>query len=736
MHASHPAITRLDQASDLTVDLVGAKARNLSILRRAGLAVPDGLVVTVDGAVHDPSMGVHLAALGPGPFAVRSSGTAEDGSSRSQAGRYDTDLDVSLDQVVDVAHRCRTAAASLDGPDAPPIALLVQPMVAARVAGVAFTADPVTGDRRTTVVTGVTGLGDRLVGGQVDGDEWEAVGRRVRRRRGDGSLDRTVVRRVLQTCEAVSGVIDGPLDIEWAWDGDRVWVLQARPITGLPPEVDWTPPAKGVYSRTFRFGEWISEPVSTSFEDWALTRMEARLHALHRETFGQIAPLPHHVVVNGWYFYSLNFLPVPGASARRSLPHILRKALADPRRVSVMLPPTARFGFRLHEEEWRADLLPRYRLAAADAASRVESATPAELLGLVDELADLAGEYFAAVTVVAGSAYKVESELGALWQRHLRDLAESHVVLLQGLGPTAPPPDVPPDIESLDWIHPSITDAPGIRIDPNREAMATRRVATTEAAIARLAPKPRRQRTFLRLLADAQHLAPVREAQVRELPRPWPVMRRAVMRLGEHLQAAGLLEEAADVFHLRRMEIAAAAEAAELAPVGERAGTDLRAVVSGRRAARSAALALVPPMMIGRVPLMVRVMFKQTGLRMGATHSERALLQGVPASPGRATGPVRLIRGTADFDRFQDGDVLVAPLTTPAWTPLLARASAVVTDIGSGLAHASIVARELGVPAVVGTGDATARLHDGQLVTVDGARGTVEALVDPSRTSG
>ena len=103
-------------------------------------------------------------------------------------------------------------------------------------------------------------------------------------------------------------------------------------------------------------------------------------------------------------------------------------------------------------------------------------------------------------------------------------------------------------------------------------------------------------------------------------------------------------------------------------------------------------------------------------------------LVGMPASPGRASGPARVIRTPEEFDRLQPGDVLVAPATTPAWTPLFARAAAVVTDTGSPLAHASLAAREYGIPAVVGTGNATAHLQDGQVVLVDGNTGLVEVL--------
>ena len=83
------------------------------------------------------------------------------------------------------------------------------------------------------------------------------------------------------------------------------------------------------------------------------------------------------------------------------------------------------------------------------------------------------------------------------------------------------------------------------------------------------------------------------------------------------------------------------------------------------------------------------------------------------------------MRGPDDFAAFADGDVLVAKATAPAWTPLFARAAAVVTDGGTLAAHASLVAREYGIPAVVGTGDATRRLHTGQHVTVDGTTGVV-----------
>jgi phosphoenolpyruvate synthase/pyruvate phosphate dikinase len=100
-------------------------------------------------------------------------------------------------------------------------------------------------------------------------------------------------------------------------------------------------------------------------------------------------------------------------------------------------------------------------------------------------------------------------------------------------------------------------------------------------------------------------------------------------------------------------------------------------------------------------------------------------LKGVAASAGKVTAAACVLHGPEDFGRMRPGNVLVAVITTPAWTSLFAMASAVVTDIGGPLSHGSIVAREYGIPAVMGTGVATKRIRDGQMITVDGEAGTV-----------
>ncbi|MFB4278173.1 PEP/pyruvate-binding domain-containing protein [Nonomuraea sp. MTCD27] len=112
---------------------------------------------------------------------------------------------------------------------------------------------------------------------------------------------------------------------------------------------------------------------------------------------------------------------------------------------------------------------------------------------------------------------------------------------------------------------------------------------------------------------------------------------------------------------------------------------------------------------------------------VGVPGTSAAALTGTPGSRGTVTGTARIVRGPGDFARVRPGDILVCPFTDPAWTPLLRIAAGVVTETGGVLSHAAIVAREHAIPAVLGVPNATDRLHDGTVITVDGTTGTVTA---------
>jgi phosphohistidine swiveling domain-containing protein len=737
--ASGPLVVPLDQAASmgLSADRIGSKAANLAQLAAAGFPIPPGFVIPTDAFTDWPQLRKALPAavsnLGDGPLAVRSSAAAEDLAGASYAGLYESFLDVDRDQLADAVRRCWASATShrvttyqqhhQQPQERPAMAVLVQRMVHPDAAGVAFTANPVTGARDEVVVTAVRGLGERLVGGEASGDQWVIRhGQAACIRPTEHAITADQALAVAALARRVEHHFAAPQDLEWALADNRLWLLQARPMTALPEPVDWTPPAPGFWMRNFRLGEWLPEPMTPLFADWLLERLEDGYLQATRFSTGAALVFPH-AAINGWYYtatprlspLTLLFVLVAG---RGRLVRFLRHAVLGPGR-----DPVTADRRLLHKlaEEWRQELLPRYQQAVLEGERQLETASPSELVGLVDAVGVLAGEYLWSLSVVGGSAWKMEGALARFYGQHLAATVGNSVQqLLAGLPGTQP--ELPPyAVQSLDWAHPTAGELgwqPPQPSDRHRELAGHRERLTARCAAA-LADRPPLQERFLGLVDVAQRYAVLREQQARQFTLAWPLLRRCALRLGEQLRTGGVIERAEDVFFLTRAELDHRCSFQE--------------AVHRRRAVWERQRRLLAPLTIGRPPRLVQRELLATvdAVRTSGPVAEGAVV-GQPASPGRATGPVRLVTGPGDFDRFQPGEVLVARATAPAWTPLFARAAAVVTDGGTLAAHASLVAREYGIPAVVATGDATSRLSDGQRVTVDGGAGTVHPQHGPT----
>ena len=259
---------------------------------------------------------------------------------------------------------------------------------------------------------------------------------------------------------------------------------------------------------------------------------------------------------------------------------------------------------------------------------------------------------------------------------------------------------------------------------------------------------PRRGAAFIRLLRWAQNAAPIREDALADVGLAWPLLRRMLFELGQRLVDSGVIAGPDDVFWLRHQELKTAVEFGLAAPdarktaeirdtqgVPEPPGAPAAVAITGAaRPVRAAAVEERKMLWRGQAkaaaPQLLpdsRWMERAFGKMMPAGPQDQAgdVIKGIGASAGRVTAPARVLRGPQDFALMVPGEVLVARITTPAWTSLFAMASAVVTDVGGPLSHSSIVAREYGIPAVLGTGVATQRLTSGQRIRVDGDAGTV-----------
>ena len=320
----------------------------------------------------------------------------------------------------------------------------------------------------------------------------------------------------------------------------------------------------------------------------------------------------------------------------------------------------------------------------------------------------------------------------ARFQEHLRRFG--HAVYNLDFVSPVPADDPSPLLETVKYYLRGQGNDPYER----QRLSAARREDETSRIIARLGP--RRRAAFLRLLRWAQNAAPIREDALADVGLAWPLLRRMLFELGRRLVGSAVIAEPADVFWLRHRELRSAVEfglagpgtPAAVAITGAdrpvRAGAVEERKMLWRGQAKAAAPQLLPES---------RWMERAFGSMMPAGPQDQLgdVIKGAGASAGQVTAPARVLSGPQDFDRMVPGDVLVARITTPAWTSLFAMASAVVTDVGGPLSHSSIVAREYGIPAVLGTGVATQRLTSGQRIRVDGDAGTV-TIEHPAATQG
>ncbi len=290
-------------------------------------------------------------------------------------------------------------------------------------------------------------------------------------------------------------------------------------------------------------------------------------------------------------------------------------------------------------------------------------------------------------------------------------------------------------IYDLDFARPLPLDEPlplleafklfvsGKGADPHarQQKSVQRREEAVQVALGKL--KGLKLRIFRWTLRLAQSFTRLREDSIFDIGLGYPVLRSLLHELGVRFAAAGAIHDPGDIYWLERLEVEHAAAALEHGQPLQNLTVDIQRRKAEWRARKQAS----PP---HQLPPKSRVM----GVKMDAflpTSAEEqvgSIIKGVAASPGQVTAAARLLLGTEDFSQMQPGEILVAEITTPAWTPLFAMASGVVTDIGGPLSHGSIVAREYGIPAVLGTGVATQRIRSGQTITVDGSTGTVTIL--------
>lgn len=875
------------------VALVGGKGANLGEMAGAGLPVPSGFCITtaayeqvaseagleavLNARVENASTPAQLAELAqaarvciqratipasiaasiadayrflgdgePIPVAVRSSATAEDLAFASFAGQQETYLNVvGSEAVLDAVRHCWAslwtdravsyrASLGLDQRSVQ-LAVVVQRMVEAEVAGVLFTANPVTGKRRQAVIDANPGLGEAVVSGATNPDHFvvqtvsgEIVERRlgdkrivikgtanggtIRTESTDGSntacLSDAQVRDLAQLGTRVEAHYGTPQDIEWAIDAtEKLWLTQSRPITTLYPLPASAPDNdeelrvyfslnvfQGVFRpltpmgiATFRFiGSTVAGLFGLTPRD-RLSGPSILIESGFRLFFDVTAALRTRIgrtaligamgfaeARSGVLFQQLT------ADSRLSLKRMPRwrmirafGSLAAKTRVPFYIIQALRKPSTAVERLQRA----RAGLEALKATSPESlAANPADRLQALEQLVtERVERLFRTFPPALGSG------LGSLGLAHR--LLEGIVtddelqVVLRAL-PHNPTTEMDLDLWTLSrQVAADTTAARHVReTPPERLSQEYRRgtlpsvlqqglvaflfryghrgVAEIDLGLSRWSEDPTHilgvlanylQLDDLALAPDVQFRRGAREAEamvaeltqrarrkgrlrgvlvgffltraramagLREMPKFCLVLLLAYIRevlqsIGKDLVEAGRLESGEDIFFLTLQEAHAAL-----------AGEDMHDIVRQRRAGYEQELQRrhVPRVLLsdGTEP---------TPTVSDATETQ-GMLRGTPASPGSVTGRARVI-----FDPtgayLEPGEILVAPSTDPGWTPLFLTAGGLVMEMGGAISHGAVVAREYGIPAVVGVAGATEHITTGQEITVDGTAGKV-----------
>ncbi|PJE94630.1 phosphoenolpyruvate synthase [Streptomyces carminius] len=829
---------RLDELSRLDPgDRAGISALSAEIRRSIeGIDVPGELAAEIARA---------LGRLGgQAACAVRSSATAEDSPTASFAGQHDTYLNVvGAEAVLRHIGRCwaslfteRAVTYRLhNGFDhrAARMAVVVQRMVPPYAAGILFTADPVTGDRRTATVEAGFGLGEALVSGLVNPDVYTvrdgavtartvAVKRRAVRALPGGGTRETAVdpehreRPALTDAQAVRLVALGrrieahlgrPQDIEWclADDGaDDFEIVQSRPITTLFPVPETGDTENHVYV-SVGHQQMMTDPMRPlGISMWQLTAMVPMHEAGGRlfvdvtrrlaspasraallEAMGRSDPLIRDALETVLERGNLvpSSPPVPDAGPGRPPGPVPAPVETDPAVVTGLIE-RGRASLAALEREIRTKTGPalfdfllkdleEYKRVLGDPLNiQVITAGMEATWWLNDRLREWLGEKNAADTLTLSAPGNVTSEMGlalldvadavrphpevVAFLRDVADAGKAGTAESAGNAGNAGNPEstafldelvkLPGGTEARDAVE-EYLDRYGMRcvgeIDITRPRWRERPATLVplildnvasfgpgaaarrfEQGLRKAREKEREVLSRLRALPDGERKADETKRMIdrvrtfigyREYPKydivsRFLVYKQALLKEAERLVRAGVLPEREDVFHLTFQEFH------EVVRSNRADGRLIRR----RRDAFRSYHALTPPRVLTSDGEAVAGAYRRDDVPAGA-------LAGLPVSAGTVEGRARVVLDMAQAD-LAAGDILVTACTDPGWSPLFVSAAGLVTEVGGMMTHGAVIAREYGLPAVVGVEGATRLIRDGQRIRVHGTDGYVELL--------
>ncbi|MFM2063325.1 MAG: hypothetical protein RLZZ507_2995 [Cyanobacteriota bacterium] len=735
---------------EIEPEVFGAKAATLSQIKRWGYPVPKGWILA---PFDDPGMLIDfLQPSSLSPLVVRSSAIGEDSEQASAAGQYETVLNVTNKQELETA--IAQVQASYNHPAAvqyrrdlgakdAAMAVLIQPQVQSVYSGVAFSRDPIVQQGDAVVIEAVSGSPAQVVSGKITPEQYRVfvVGEEklsTLQFEGEGKIPQALIKQVAYLARRLEKRYHGiPQDVEWSYDGQTLWVLQARPITTLLPL--WTRKIAAevipgvIHPLTWSinlpltcgmWGELFTLVLGDRSRDLDFTKM-ATLH--YSRAYFNASFLGEVFLEMGLPPESLDFLTrgakmskPPLASTWENLPG-LTKLLQ--REISL-------------EKEFKQDYRTRFIPGLTKLANElIEELSAPQLLGRIDLILDLLnqGTYYSILSPLSAAIrqavsgvkdekidHSITPEISSL--RSLRILAADAKEILPEFDPgrvfedLAQTPegerildDFAEILEDYGYLSEVGTDisVPTWKEQPHLvKQLFIQFMETSEPANGDDSRK--RQQGFVQSRVDLK--GRVTEVYSRLLAE----LRWTFLALEKIWLQNGLLQQTGDIFFLRLGEVRRLAANAD-----PELRNQLSALLQKRRSQflQDSQITQIPPLVYGNNP--------PHPIASPIDTSDHILL-GIPASQGQAAGQVKVVRNLQEVGEINKGTILVVPYTDSGWATILVRAGGVIAEAGGKLSHGAIVAREYGIPAVMDVRGATYLLQDGQQVRIDGSKGIVE----------
>ena len=727
----------------------GGKGASLIRLTEAGLPVPPGYILT-EGS--DASEVRAITGSLKGTYAVRSSALNEDGSEASFAGAYETLTDVKPEDIEQAVRYVQDSASSRRveeyarsrDVEKEGIAVVIQEFVKPEFAGVVFTSDVITGSAARMTGNYVKGEGELLVSGNADAKEFFFDAMKYSYE-GDEEFS-PYAKKLFRYCAKIRDLWGMPMDIEWAVSGGKVYILQARPITTLRGGDEKTYCLNGslrgelLLTKT-NVGEIFMRPVSPL----TYSIMGKVSNALGMPYFidNIMGQAYLNVSVTCSAFMALGMSRKRASSAIKDIAGTLPEGTEIP-----VFPMSGRkmWGTLLHllrpkkkKKDMGLSAVPKIRqmIASTDTAEGlydlwndvgipfintslgevVKGANLLPLFATRSSIEKVCGEELA-TRLLAGSLGVIDSMKPMLL---LEDLAEGKITSEEYVNQCGHR-----HVNEMELMLPYPYEDPSFpqnALERHRESginvheMKKAQEQESQKARDEFAQSyPGKVRWLDKKISKFNKANAAREHVRSEGVRIFCVLREYYLKCGSVL---GIGE---DVFMLTFDEVLECLQ-------GDREALGL---IAARRSSYEKYLTYpsFPNVIIGRFDPdeWMNDPDRRSDIFIAGDDGSAGSsddVKGFAGAAGRVTAKVRVISDINDAEQLEKGEVLVTTATNIGWTTIFPRAAAIITDIGAPLSHAAIVAREFGIPAVVGCGNATTVLKTGDVVTVDGSKGIV-----------